>query len=184
MVSFPKRYKYHPIGAPYTKRLVAPSPAVSRPPLSHFSLKAFLPSLQVTLTSYEQALRLPTSLPHFRFGQTWNETKTLQIVLENFCVHSPAYAFSISPRETLLACPPSPPRNLSSFTVKSTLSSPCSYSEPLSHQGVALVHLDSLPPYELVLWRGGFVSLPFGKAALSYLPTVFSVALIPLFPSH
>ena len=30
---------------------------------------------------------------HFRFGQTWSKTKTLQIVLESFSVHSPAYAF-------------------------------------------------------------------------------------------
>ena len=60
--------------------------------------EASLPPLRVSLThftlsSYERALRLPTSLSYFRFGQTWSETKTLQIALESFCVHSPAHAF-------------------------------------------------------------------------------------------
>ena len=31
-------------------------------------------------------------LSHFRFGQTWSETKTLQIFLKSFCVNSPAHA--------------------------------------------------------------------------------------------
>ena len=34
----------------------------------------------------------PNLLSYFRFGQTWSETKTLQIVLESFCVHSPTHA--------------------------------------------------------------------------------------------
>ena len=48
---------------------------------------------------------------------------------------------------------------------ESTLSSPCSRSDPpfLSHQGAALAHLDSLPPYDLVIWIDGFVPFPFGK---------------------
>ena len=59
--------------------------------------EASLSPLQVTLTrftlsSYERALRLPTSLSHFRFGQTCSETKTLQIALESFCIHSPVHA--------------------------------------------------------------------------------------------
>ena len=67
---------------------------------SHIRLRlsegSLLP-LRVTLThftllSYERALRLPTSFSYFRFGQTRSETKTLQIVLESFCVHSPALA--------------------------------------------------------------------------------------------
>ena len=49
-------------------------------------------------------------------------------------------------REALLACPPFPSWNLPSFTVESTLSSPFSRSDPpLSRQGAALAHLDSLP---------------------------------------
>ena len=52
---------------------------------------ASLPPLRVTLTrftflSYERALRLPTSFPISGLA------KTLQIVLEIFCVHSPAHA--------------------------------------------------------------------------------------------
>ena len=67
---------------------------------------------------------------------------------------------STSPREALLACPPFPPWNLPSFTVESTLSSPCSRSDPpLSRQGAALAHLDSLLPHDLVLWTDG--SVPF-----------------------
>ena len=34
----------------------------------------------------------PNFLFHFRFGQTWSEAKTLQIVLESFCIHSPVHA--------------------------------------------------------------------------------------------
>ena len=50
---------------------------------------------------------------------------------------------STSPREALLACPPFPPWNLPSFTVKATLFFPCSSSDPLfSRQGAALAHLN------------------------------------------
>ena len=69
---------------------------------------------------------------------------------------------STSSREALLACPPFPPWNLPSFTVESTLSSPCSrFDPPLIRQGAALAHLDSLLPNDLVLWTDG--SFPFGK---------------------
>ena len=54
---------------------------------------ASTPSLRVTLTHFA-LLSFDRALPsHFRFGQTLSETKTLQIVLESFCVHSPANAF-------------------------------------------------------------------------------------------
>ena len=69
-------------------------------------------------------------------------------------------------REALVACPPCPPWNLPSFTVESTLSTPCSHSDPpLSCQGAALAHLDSLPPHDLVLWTDGSVPFPFGKGS-------------------
>ena len=68
-------------------------------------------------------------------------------------------------REALLVCPPFSPWNLASFTVESTLSSPCSRSDPpLSRQGAALTHLDSLPPHDLVLWTDDSVPFPFGKS--------------------
>ena len=67
-------------------------------------------------------------------------------------------------REAFLACPPCPPWNLPSFTVKSTLSTPCSRSDPPhSRQGAALAHLDSFSPRELVLWTDGSVLFPLGK---------------------
>ena len=50
--------------------------------------------------------------------------------------------------------------------MESTLSTPCSRSDPplsLSRQGAALAHLDSLPPHNLVLWTDGSVPFPFGK---------------------
>ena len=73
-------------------------------------------------------------------------------------------------RPSLLAGPPFPPWNLPSFTVESTLSSPCSRSDPPhSHQGGALAHLDSLPLHDLVLWTDGSVPFPFGKGGSAVL---------------
>ena len=40
---------------------------------------------------------------------------------------------------------------------------------PLSHQDVALAHLDSLPPHDLVLWTDGFVPFPFDKGGFGVL---------------
>ena len=97
-------------------------------------------------------------------------------------------------REALLACPSFPLWNLPSFTVESTLSSPCSRSDPhYSRQGAALAHLDSLPPHDLVLWTQtalfllaraaqGYLVLDIPGAAPVFLPTALSVALKPLFP--
>ena len=74
------------------------------------------------------------------------------------------------PKEALLACPPCSSRNLPSFTVESTLSTPCSRSDLLlSRQGAALAHLDSLPPHDLVLWTDGSVPFPFGKGGCGVL---------------
>ena len=78
---------------------------------------------------------------------------------------------STSSREALVAWPPSPPWNLLSFSVGSTLSSPCSRSDlslslslSLSRQGAALAHLNFLSlPQDLVLWTDGSVPFPSGK---------------------
>ena len=68
--------------------------------------------------------------------------------------------------EALLACPLCPPWNLPSFTVESTLPTPCSRSDPPhSRQGAALTHLVSLPPHDPVLWTDGSVPFPFGKGS-------------------
>ena len=117
---------------------------------------------------------------HFRFGQTWSETKTLQIVLESFCVYSPAHS-SFS-REAPLSCPPSPPWNLSFFTVESILFYPCSRSDfPLAKMWLSL----TLTLLHLTIWCFGQTALflfLLAKAAPAYLPAAFSVALRPLFP--
>ena len=81
---------------------------------------------------------------------------------------------SASPRKAFLACPPSLPWNLSSFTVESTFSSPCSRSNlPLPRQGAALAHLDSLPPHDLVLWTDGTVPSPLGKGGSGVFASCF-----------
>ena len=50
------------------------------------------------------------------------------------------------------------------FTVESTLSSPYSSSDPpLTRQGAALAHLDSLSPYDLVLWTDTSIPFSFEK---------------------
>ena len=67
-------------------------------------------------------------------------------------------------KEALLACPPFPPWNLPSFTIESTLSTPCSRSDLLhSRQVAALAHLDSLLPNDLVLWTDGSVRFHHSK---------------------
>ena len=86
-------------------------------------------------------------------------------------------------REALLACPACPPWNLPSFTVESTLSTPCSRSDPpLTRQGAALAHLTLSP---LMIWCFGQTALflfLLARAAPAFLSTAFSVALRPLFP--
>ena len=90
---------------------------------------------------------------------------------------------STSPREALLACPPFPSWNLLFFTVKATLSFPCSSSDPLF---LAKVWLSpTLTLSHLTTWYSGqtarFLFL-LTTAALAFLPTALSVALRPLFP--
>ena len=77
---------------------------------------------------------------------------------------------SISPREALLACPPSPPWNLPSFTVESTLYSSCSRSDL---PRCTLTHLDSLLPHDLVHWTDGSVPFPFGKGGSGVLANCY-----------
>ena len=84
--------------------------------------------------------------------------------------------------EALLACSPCPSWNLPSFTVESTLPTPCSRSDPLlSRQGAALAYLDSLP---LMIWYSEQTALflfLLARAAPAFLPIALSVALRPLF---
>ena len=131
--------------------------------------EASLPPLRVTLThftllSYERALPLPTSFPISGLARLGVKSRLCRSSWRTLASTHPLMFPSTSSREALLACPPFPPRNLPSFTVESTLSSPCSHSDPpLSHQGMALAHLDSLRPHDLIPWTDGSVLFPFGK---------------------
>ena len=89
--------------------------------------------------------------------------------------------FTLSSYKRALRLPISfPISGLARLEVKPKLSS-CSRSVPsLSRQGAALAHLDSFPPYDLVLWTDGSVPFLLARAAPAYLPTAFSVALRPL----
>ena len=177
MVSFPKRYQYHQIGT-------SPPNGQSR----HYRLPLVLPyptSLQdffTSPTSYpdsfrsfilEWALRLPTSFSISGLARLGSETKTCRSSWRAFASTHPLMLSSTSPRDALLACPPSSPWNLPSFTVKSTYSSPCSRSDfPLSPK-CGFAHLDFLSPYDLMLWTddSGVLTNCF-----------LCVALRPLFP--
>ena len=142
---------------------------LSSSPISLLLTEACLPPLQVTLThftlfSYERALRLPTSFSISGLAILAVKPRLCRPSWRALASTHPLMLPSICSREALLACPPSPPWNLPAFTVDSTLSTPCSRSDlPLSRQGAALAHLDSLTPHDLVLWTDGSVPFPFGK---------------------
>ena len=142
-----------------------------------------LPPLRVTLTHFtflsdERALRPPTSFPISGLARLGVKPRLCRLSWRAFASTHSLMLSSASSREALLACPPSPPWHLPSFTVESTLSFPCFCSDPPLHrQGVALAHLDSLP---LMIWCSGQTALflfILAKAAPAYLPTALSVAL-------
>ena len=124
---------------------------LSSSPIPLLLSAASLPPLRVTLThftflSYERAL-LPTSFPISGLARLGVKPRLCRSSLRAFASIHPFMLPFTSLRETLLACPPFPPRNLPSFTVEYTLSSPCSRSDPPhSRQSAALAHLDSLLP--------------------------------------
>ena len=138
-------------------------------PIPLLLTEASLPPLRVTLThftllSYERALRLPTSFPISDLARLQVKPGLYRSSWRAFASTHPLMLPSTCSREALLACPPYSLWNLPSFTVESTLSSPCCRSDPPhSHQGAALAHLDSLPPHDLVLWTDGSVPFAFGK---------------------
>ena len=142
---------------------------LSSSPIHLLLSEASLPSLRVTLThftlfSYERALRLPTSFPISGLARLGVRPRLCRSSWRAFASTHPLMLPSTCSREVLLACPPCPPWNLPSFMVESTLSTPCSCSDPpLSRQGATLAHLDSLPFHDLVLWTDGFVPFSFGK---------------------
>ena len=90
---------------------------------------------------------------------------------------------STSPKKTILACPPFPPCKLLFFTMESTLSFPCSRSDPLFLTKVQLSLILTLS--HLTTWYSEQTALflfLLAKATLAYLPTALSEALRPLFP--
>ena len=170
MVSFPKRYQSCQIGTPspsghsrhHRLPLVLPYPTsslrvFSTSPTSHpDSFHSFF---------YERALRLSTSFPISGLTRLGVKPRLCRSSWRAFASTHPLMLPSTCSREALLACLPCSFWNLPSFAVESTLSSPCSRSNPpLSRQGAALAHLDSLPTHDLVLWTDGSVPFYFGKS--------------------
>ena len=102
---------------------------------SHIPLllsEASLPPLRVTLThftlsSYEQALRLPIFFPVSGLARLGVKPRLCRSSWIAFASTHPLMLPSTCSREALLACSPFPPWNLHSFTVESTLSSTCSH---------------------------------------------------------
>ena len=125
---------------------------LSSSPISLLLTEASLPPLLVTLThftlfSHERALRLPTSFPISDLARLGVKPRLRRSSWRAFGPIHPLMLPSTCSREAHLACPPFPPWNLSLLTVESTLPTSCSRSDPpLSRQGAALAHLDSLPP--------------------------------------
>ena len=110
----------------------------SSSPIPLLLSEASLPPLRVTLThftfsSYERALRLPTSFHISGLVRRRVKPKLCRSSWRVFASTHPLMLSSTSPREVLLAFPPFPPWNLPSLTVKSTLSFSCFRSHlPLS----------------------------------------------------
>ena len=160
---------------------------LSSSPISLLLTEASLPPLRVTLThftlfSHERALRLPTSFPISGLAKLGVKPRLCRLSWRALASTHPLMLPSTSSREALLACPPCPPWNLPLFTVESTLSTPCSRSDPPhSRQGAALAHLDSIP---LMTWYSGQTALflfHLARAAPAYLPTALCLTLGPLF---
>ena len=133
--------------------------------LSEASLPPVLVNLtHFTLSSYEWALRLPTSFPISGLARLGVKPRPCRFSWRAIASTHSLMLPSTSSREALLACPFFPPWNLPSFTVESTLSSSCSRFDPsLSRQGGALAHLNILPPHNLVLWTDGSVLFHLSK---------------------
>ena len=118
-----------------TERLAAPSLSASRPPLIPLLSEASLPPLQVTLihftvSSFERALRLPTSFSVSGLARHGVKPRLCRSSWRAFASTHPLMLPSTSPREALLACPPSPFWNFSSL-----------WSPPLLLHALALISL-------------------------------------------
>ena len=161
---------------------------LSSSPIPLLLSEVSLPPLRVTLThftlsSYEQALRLPTSFSISGLARPGVKPRLCRFSSRAFAPTHPLMLPCTYPREAFLAYPPFPPWNPPFFTVESTLSSLCSCSDPPLSRKVRLPL--TLTPSPLMIWCFGQTALfPFllAKAALAYLPTALSVVPRPLFP--
>ena len=108
---------------------------LSSSPIPLLLTETSIPPLRVTLThftllSYERALRLPTSFSISGLARLGVRPRLRRSSWRAFASTHPLMLPSTCSREALLACPPFPPWNLPSFTVESTLPTPCFYSDP------------------------------------------------------
>ena len=133
----------------FTEQLVAPSPAVSRPPLSHFSLRLGYLPLQVTLThfalsSYERAFHFSTFFPASGLARLGVKPRLCRSSWKAFASTHLLMLSSTSPREAILALP-----HLLGTCLPSLWSPPFPLHAPalifFFRQGAALVHLDFYP---------------------------------------
>ena len=151
--------------------------------------EASFPPLRVTLThftisSYEQALRLPISFPISGFARLGVKPRHCRSSWRAFASTHPLMLPSTSPREAFLACPPLPLLFLyppSRWSPLFLLHAPV-----LIFLSLAKVRLSpTLTLSPLMIWYSGLTALFLflsAGAALAYLPTAFSVAPKPLFP--
>ena len=145
-----------------------------------------LPLLRVTLINfalscYERAFRFPTFFPISGLARHGVKPRLCKSSWRAFTCTHPLMLPSTSLRDALLVCTPFPPWNLPSFTVESTLSFPCSCSDPLFLAKVKLSLTFVLS--HLTTWCSGQTALfLLAKAALAYFSSALSVALRPLFP--
>ena len=165
IVSFLKRYQYRQIGTPLPSGQSHHLPLPPSSPIPFLLTEASLPPLRVTLThfalsSYERALRLPTSFLISGLARLGVKPRLCRSSWRAFASTHPLTLSSTSPRKILLVCHFSRPWNLPSFTVESTLSSSRFRSDSsLSRQGAALAHLDSLSLSHLTTWCFGQTAL-------------------------
>ncbi len=121
---------------------------LSSSPIPLLLSEASLPLLRVTLIrftllSYERALRLPTSIPISGLARLGVKPRLCRSSWRAFTSTHP---LMLPSRKALVVCPPCPPWNMPSFTVESTLSSPCSRSDPPSLAKVQLSPTLTLSP--------------------------------------
>ena len=139
-------------------------------PLLYLSLRVTL--THFTLSFYERALCLPTSLPISGLSRLGVKPRLCGLSWRAFASTHPLRLPSTSPRKALFACPPSPPWKPFAFTGSPPFPLHALALIPLFLAKVLLLLTLALsPPHDLVLWTDGSVS--FGKGGsgvLSKLP--------------